>query len=150
MKTRIIRIFWSNPIPIEEAVINAKDEKGLYYITRKCRGKETSLYIGKSDISVKDRISWHDKNWVHRYSRSKIYIRFGTIFEPTRVTYEIIDHAEKALIHEHGQYGTKVLCENTQYINSYSYSKVYKIINEGNVFELKPIVDMNDHEDYYC
>lgn len=148
MKTVNIKIEWSNPIPIEDAIVQPDIDVGLYYITKTCRGKETSLYIGKSDSSVKNRLAWHDRNWVHLYSRSKIWIRLGKIVEPKKITPKIIDHAEKALIFEHGANGTKILRENTQYISSYSYSNIYKIINTGNHFELKPIVDMNTHEDW--
>ena len=41
----------------------------------------------------------------------------------------------------------KVLFENTVSTQSYTYSDVYKIINEGCRFELKYEVDMNTHED---
>ena len=53
----------------------------------------------------------------------------------------------QALIFEHGQYGTGILIENTVSTASYSYTDVFKIINEGDYFELKPEVDMRDHEE---
>ena len=58
-----------------------------------------------------------------------------------------IQHAEKALIFEHGQYGTKALVENTVSTKTYTYDEIYKIINEGDRFELNYEVDMNNHED---
>ena len=148
MKTENIKIKWSDPIRIEDAIQILTDEIGLYYITRTYHSKEKSLYLGKSDSSIKRRLIDHDKHWVHKYSHSKIYVRIGTITEPKIITPSVISHAESALIYEHGQYGTKILFENTQSTNSYSYDIVYKIYNEGNYFELKPIVDMNDHEEY--
>jgi len=148
MRTKTIRIKWSDPVRIEDAIQNSADMIGLYYITKTYNEKEKSLYLGKSDTSIKDRLIWHDKNWVHNYSHSKIWVRLGRIVYPYPPSPTVIDHAEKALIHEHGQYGTKVLFENTQYTNSYSYTDIYRIINEGNYFELSPVVDMNDHEDW--
>lgn len=51
------------------------------------------------------------------------------------------------MIFEHGELGTGVLFENTVSTRSYNYTDVYKIINEGNRFERKKEVDMNDHEE---
>jgi len=147
MKTKAILIKWSNPIRIEDAIENSKDMIGLYYITRSFKGVEKSLYVGRSDTSVISRLVSHNKNWVHEYSHSKIWVRFGKIIYPRKITSEIIDHAEKALIYEHGIYGTKKLIENTQFTKTYRYKNVYKVINTGNHFELKRKVDMNDHED---
>ena len=53
---------------------------------------------------------------------------------------EAIRHAEKALILDH----SNVLCDNTASTKSYCYDELYRIYNEGDIFELKPIVDMND------
>ena len=58
-----------------------------------------------------------------------------------------IQHAEKALIFEHGQYGSKILIENTVSTSTYSCTDIYKIINEGDRFELNEIVDMNEYEE---
>ena len=147
MRTKTIRIQWDNPKPIDEVIAFLPDDEiGLYYITRICRGKESSLYIGESISSIKDRLLSH-KNWVHGYSRSEIYVRIGKIVYPKQEVENAILHAEKALIFEHGQYGTKILIENTVSTTSYSYTDVFKIINEGNRFELKPEVDMREHED---
>lgn len=148
MRTKVIRIVWSEPLLIEDAINSLTNEMGLYYITRTYNGKEKSLYLGKSDSSIKNRLKDHDKHWVHNYSHSKIWVRIGRIIYPKAITPNIIRHAENALIFEHGQHGTKVLFENTQSTAYYSYDEVYVIYNEGNRFELKPIVDMNSHEDY--
>ncbi len=58
-----------------------------------------------------------------------------------------IQHAEKALIFEHGQYGTRDLFENTVSTKTYTYDEIYKIINDGDRFDLDYEVDMNNHED---
>ena len=147
MRLKTIRIAWDNPKPIDEIIAClSNDEIGLYYITRICRGKESSLYIGESTSSIKSRLLSH-KQWVHGYSHSQIYVRIGRIVYPNQDVENAIHHAEKALIYEHGQYGTKILIENTVSTSSYSYTDVFKIINEGDYFELKPEVDMRDHED---
>lgn len=147
MRSKIIRVHWADPRPIDDVISNLLgDEIGLYYITRICRGKESSLYIGESISSIKDRLLSH-KGWVHGYSRSEIYVRIGSIVYPRQNVENAILHAEKALIFEHGQHGTKILIENTVSTVSYSYTDVFKIVNEGDYFELKPEVDMRAHED---
>lgn len=148
MKTKIIRIKWSLPLPIE-TVINSLngDEIGLYYITRTYNGQEKSLYIGESISSIKSRLLDHNKHWVHNYNHSKIYVRIGKITYPKQNIETAIQHAEKALIFEHGQFGTKVLFENTVSTKTYTFDEIYRIFNEGDRFELKYIVDMNNHED---
>ena len=147
MRCKTIRIYWDSPRPIDEVISNIPGDKiGLYYITRRFNGKESSLYIGESTSSIKSRLLSH-KHWVHGYSRSQIYVRIGRVVYPKQDVENAIQHAEKALIYEHGQYGTKILIENTVSTSSYSYTDVFKIINEGDYFELKPEVDMRDHED---
>lgn len=147
MRAKTIRIQWDKPKPIDEVIDCLPDNAiGLYYITRICRGKETSLYIGESVSSIKERLLSH-KSWVHGYSRSEIYVRIGRIVYPKQEVENAILHAEKALIFEHGQYGTGILIENTVSTASYSYTDVFMIINEGDYFELKPEVDMRDHEE---
>ncbi len=147
MRTKTIRIKWSEPLLIDDVIGSlSNDTIGLYYITRKYNGKERSLYIGESTNSVKSRLKDH-KGWVHNYSHSKIYVRIGEIAYPKDNIETAIKHAEKALIFEHGQCGKKVLFENTVSTKSYTYDDVYIIINEGNRFELNYEVNMNDHED---
>ena len=147
MRSKIIRVHWTDPRPIDDVISSLSDDEiGLYYITRICRGKESSLYIGESISSIKDRLLSH-KGWVHGYSLSEIYVRLGRIVYPKQEVENAILHAEKALIFEHGQYGTKILIENTVSTASYSYTDVFKIVNEGDYFELKPEVDMRAHED---
>lgn len=146
--TILIKIYWYDPAPIDEIISTLNDnEIGLYYITRRYNGREKSLYLGESVSSIKSRLKSH-KDWVHGYSHSKIYVRIGKIIYPTNIDLVgAIHHAEKALIFEHGPLGSNVLFENTVSTKSYTYTDIYRIINEGNRFELKPVVDMNDHED---
>lgn len=56
-------------------------------------------------------------------------------------------NAEKTLIFERSQYGTKILVKNTVPTGSYSYTDIVNIINKGDHVELKSIVDMWGHED---
>lgn len=144
----LIKIHWQDPAPIDEVINRLGDhEIGLYYITRKFNGREKSLYLGESVSSIKSRLKSH-KDWVHGYSHSKIYVRIGKIVYPTNIDLvDAIHHAEKALIFEHGPLGSNVLFENTVSTKSYTYTDIYRIINEGNRFELKSEVDMNNHED---
>ena len=147
-ETILIKIHWQDPAPIDEAISRIGDhEIGLYYITRKFNGREKSLYLGESVNSIKSRLKSH-KDWVHGYSHSKIYVRIGKIVYPTNIDLVVaIHHAEKALIFEHGPLGSNVLFENTVSTKSYTYTDIYRIINEGNRFELKSEVDMNNHDD---
>ena len=147
MRSKIIRVHWADPRPIDDVISSLPDDAiGLYYITRICRGKETSLYIGESISSIKSRLLSH-KNWVHGYSRSEIFVRIGKVVYPKHNVDNAILHAEKALIFEHGQHGAGILIENTVSTSSYSYTDIFKIINEGNHFELLPEVDMQNHEE---
>ena len=147
MRSKIIRVHWADPRPIDDVISSLPDDAiGLYYITRICRGKESSLYIGESISSIKSRLLSH-KNCVHGYSRSEIFVRIGSIVSPKQEVDNAILHAEKALIFEHGQHGTGILIENTVSTSSYSYTDIFKIINEGNHFELLPEVDMQNHEE---
>ena len=82
MRSKIIRVHWADPRPIDDVISSLPDDAiGLYYITRICRGKESSLYIGESISSIKSRLLSH-KNWVHGYSRSEIFVRIGRIVYP--------------------------------------------------------------------
>ena len=147
MRSKIIRVYWADPRPIDDVISSLPDDAiGLYYITRICRGKESSLYIGESISSIKSRLLSH-KNWVHRYSRSEIFVRIGKVVYPKHNVDNAILHAEKALIFEHGQHGAGILIENMVSTSSYSYTDIFKIINEGNRFELLPEVDMQNHEE---
>ena len=147
MRSKIIRVHWADPRPIDDVISSLPDDAiGLYYITRICRGKETSLYIGESISSIKSRLLSH-KNWVHGYSRSEIFVRIGKVVYPKHNVDNAILHAEKALIFEHGQHGAGILIENTVSTSSYSSTDIFKILNEGNRFELLPEVDMQNHEE---
>ncbi|MEG2660514.1 MAG: hypothetical protein RR978_07330 [Oscillospiraceae bacterium] len=144
MRDRIIRIEWSEPLLIENAIASPLSRQaGLYYITRLFGSKETSLYIGKATNTIRQRLKSHNKDWVHDY-RGKIFVRLGTIIYPKTVDAELIDHAESALIFEHGD----ILTDNTDKRFTYSYSNLYRIENSGNCFELKEKIRMQEHEEY--
>lgn len=145
VKTRkkIIRIEWSEPYLIEDAIqADISKSRGLYYITSVFGAHETSRYIGKATRTIKERLVIHNRDWVHNY-RGKIYVRIGKIIYPQVVDSELIDHAESALIYEHRD----ILTDNTDKRYSYSYSETYIIENMGNRFQLKPRIDMYEHPD---
>ncbi|MEG1875906.1 MAG: hypothetical protein RR185_10120, partial [Angelakisella sp.] len=94
MRDRIIRIEWSEPLLLEDAIASPlSHQAGLYYITRLFGTKETSLYIGKATNTIRPRLQSHNKEWVHNY-RGKIFVRLGKIIYPRTVTAELLDHAE--------------------------------------------------------
>lgn len=144
MRDKIIRIEWSDPLLIEDAISSPLSlQAGLYYITRLFGTKETSLYIGKATETIRQRLKSHNKNWVHDY-RGKVFVRLGKIIYPKIVDAELIDHAESALIFEHGD----ILTDNTDKRFTYSYTDLYRIENIGNRFELKEKVRMHEHKEY--
>lgn len=140
MRDKIIRIEWSEPLLIEDAIESpASYHAGLYYLTRLFGTKETSLYIGKATNTIRERLKSHRKEWVYEY-RGKIFVRLGTIIYPRLVDAEIIDHAESALIFEH----SGILTDNTDKRFTYSYSDLYRIENTGDYFELKQHIRMHN------
>lgn len=143
MRDKIIRIRWSDPMLVDEA-IESKDslQPGLYYITRVLHEKEKSLYIGKATRTIRERLINHRKEWLsNRYGEK--HVRIGSIIYPHNVDSEIIDHAESAVIFEHGN----ILIDNTDKIQTYSYSELYQIQNIGNLGELKEVIRMHNHPD---
>ena len=144
MRDKIIRILWSEPAPLDLAMsmIGSK-QPGLNYITRLWGSHETSLYIGKASRTIRERLEDHKKHWLHLY-RGQILVRLGHIVYPTVFDAELLDHAESALIFEHGD----ILTDNTSKRNSYSYSELYRIENTGNIGELKRSFRMQNHPDY--
>ena len=56
----------------------------------------------------------------------------------------IIDHAESAILYapEH----KTLFPENVSKRNSYSYAELYRLENEGNIYELSPRIRMHEHE----
>ena len=144
MRDKIIRILWSEPAPLDLAMsMIGSQQPGLYYITRLWGSHETSLYIGKASRTIRERLEDHKKHWLHLYS-GQILVRLGHIVYPTVFDAELLDHAESALIFEHGD----ILTDNTSKRNSYSYSELYRIENTGNIGELKRSFRMQNHPDY--
>ena len=144
MKDKIIRILWSEPSSLDLTMsMIGSQQPGLYYITRLWGSHETSLYIGKASRTIRERLEDHKKHWLHLY-RGQILVRLGHIVYPTVFDAELLDHAESALIFEHGD----ILTDNTSKRNSYSYSELYRIENTGNIGELKRSFRMQNHPDY--
>ena len=146
MADKIIRIHWSDPLPLDEAIAsNISDIQGLYYITRVFGKKETSLYLGIAtrENTVRHRLQGHKVNWVHLY-RGRKYVRIGQIVHPRDYDAKIIDHAESAILYD--PYHKKLFDENISKRNSYSYEELYRVENTGNFFELKPVIRMKEQE----
>lgn len=140
MRDKVIRILWDSPINILDAISSpVTSGKGLYYITRIYADKETSLYLGQSGTSIKSRLMSH-LYWTNLY-RGKIFVRLGKIIYPRNASAEVIDHAESAIIYQHGHF----FGENTCKIYSYSYNELYRVENIGNIHQLCPIIRMHEH-----
>ena len=140
MRDKIVRIQWEAPMLIEDAIASPLSKNhGLYYITRLFGTNETSIYIGKATHTIRERLRAHIE-WVHNY-RGKIYVRIGKIIYPAQVDADLIDHAESALIYQHGD----ILTDNTDKKNTYSYSGLYRVENIGDCFELDGSIRMHTH-----
>lgn len=141
---RVVRVQWSDPILIDEAI---KDEitlnKGLYYITNLYQEKETSEYLGMASNTIRSRLIDHAKHWLSEYD-GEVYVRCGIITYPKNVDYNLIYDVESALIYTNRE----LFNENTAKLKSYSYLKLYRVENMGNYFELDKIADMYEHPDY--
>ncbi len=151
MRDKIIRIHWSHPLPLDEAIAeDGAKTQGLYYITRISGTKETSIYLGIATRhnTIKHRLEAHRDNWIPSY-RGQIYVRFGSIIYPNTSDMEskatVIDHAESAILFEPEH--AKLFPENVSKRASYSYSEVYRVENVGDFFELKPHIRMHEHEE---
>ena len=143
MRKKLIRILWSDPLLIDDAISSPITLKcGLYYITRLWGSHETSLYIGKATRTIQERLIAHKHDWLYLY-RGSLLVRVGQLTYPRNIDAAVIDHAESALIFEHGN----ILQENTDKWLSYSYTDLYQIENTGNIGQLHPIVDMYSHPD---
>lgn len=144
MRDKIIRINWNKALPIDEAIISKlSNTQGLYYISRIFGTKETSLYLGIAtrNNTIRHRLVEHRDSWLQHY-RGTIYIRIGRIIYPKHPDASVIDHAESAILYEQRE----VFFENTSKTKSYSYTDLYRIENEGDIFELKPIIRMHEQE----
>lgn len=143
MRDKIIRIYWSEPMLIEDVIESEESlQSGLYYITRNLHEKEVSLYIGKATRTIRERLQDHRRSWLsNRYGEK--YVRMGKIIYPHNVAPEMIDHAESALIFEHSD----ILMDNTDKTRTYSYTELFQIQNIGNIGELKETIRMHNHPD---
>ncbi|WP_312651532.1 hypothetical protein [Proteiniclasticum sp.] len=139
MRDKVVRIFWYPPMAIHEAIASSlASGKGLYYITISFKGYEKSLYLGQSGVSIRNRLLSH-RYWTKLYS-GKIRVRIGKVIYPRYLTAEVIDHAESAIIYNHGT----LFRENTSKIYSYSYSELFRIENIGDIYKLSPVIRMHN------
>ena len=83
----------------------------------------------------------HSEDWLYLY-RGKIYVRLGHIIYPQKPDASMIDHAESAIIYEQSD----IFINNTCKTKTYSYTDLYRIENEGDIFELKPKIRMHEQE----
>jgi len=144
MRDKIIRINWNKVLSFDEAIASdLSNTQGLYYISRIFGNKETSLYLGiaTKNNTIRHRLNEHRDTWLKQY-RGRIYVRLGHVIYPTKPDASIIDHAESAIIYEQKD----VFFENTSKTKSYSYTDLYRIENEGDIFELKPIIRMHNQK----
>ena len=144
MRDKIIRINWNGALPLDDAIESSlSNTQGLYYITRVFGDKESSQYLGiaTNNNTIRNRLRSNKEEWLYKY-RGKIYVRLGHVVYPRNASHDVIDHAESAIIYEHNG----LLFENTSKVKSYSYTDLYRIENEGDIFELKPIIRMHEQE----
>lgn len=139
-KQKTIIVKWSYPREFE----NAKETElsyegfGIYYISRKFVGKETILYIGKTDKQFRNRLKSHSSIWLNDYKVEKI-VCFGTIKKPVTIKSEIINDIESAII-----YDIKPK-HNKSKINSYQFFEEYIVLSEGYRGKLPKMIDIRDH-----
>ena len=119
------------------------NSKGLYYISRVFGSKETTLYLGiaTKNNTIRHRLKGHKSWWLKEY-RGTIKVRIGKVIYPHTNIDEVIDHAESAILYEQG----KLFFENTSKTKSYTYNTVYSFKNIGDIFELKPFIDMAEQK----
>lgn len=139
-----VTIKWENALTLDEAIADEKsDSKGLYYISQVFGNKERTLYLGiaTKNNTIRHRLKGH-KDWKLKGKRGIIKVRIGKIVYPHSNIDEIIDHAESAILYEQ----KNLFRMNKSKIKSYTYYNVYRFENIGDIFELKPIIDMAEQE----
>jgi len=137
----LIRIHWEDAMTIDEAIASdSSNIQGLYYITRVFGHKETTLYLGiaTKHNTVRKRLKEHKKHWLKNV-RGTIKVRIGRVVYPFANLNEVIDHSESAILAEQGD----LFIENISKTKSYTYNNLYRVENVGDIFELKPYIDMN-------
>ena len=137
-------IKWEDALTLDEAIASEKsNSKGLYYISRVFGNKETTLYLGiaTKNNTIRHRLKGHKSWWLKEY-RGTIKVRIGKVIYPHTNIDEVIDQAESAILYEQGT----LFFENTSKTKSYTYNTVYNFKNIGDIFELKPFIDMAEQE----
>lgn len=145
MRDRIIRVYWHEPVLLDDILKNDLSLKqGLYYITRVFGEKETSIYVGiaTGKNTIRNRLRYHISNWLYEY-RGKKYVRIGEIVYPRLYNDQIIDYAESAILFDPRH---KNLFEaNISKRKSYSYYDLYRIENVGDNYQLEEYIRMHEH-----
>lgn len=94
----VIELAWLGPLTVQEAI--SEDGAGIYSIwgTHLIYGRETLLYIGKTD-SFKTRLVSHHETWM-KYEYDSIHVHLGRVIgESGEQETESISIAEKMLIY---------------------------------------------------
>ena len=144
MRDKIIRIKWNDALLLDKAIESElSNAQGLYYLSRVFGENETSLYLGiaTKHNTIRNRLKSHRDSWLKLY-RGKLYVRIGHITYPRNADASVIDHAESAIVYEQKD----IFYENTSKTKTYSYTDLYRIENEGDIFELKPTIRMHEQE----
>ena len=151
MRNMIIRGQWSHPIALEDAFWDDRtNAQGLYYITRCWNNRETkSLYLGiaRYNNTIRKRLKAHYINWLPE-KRGQIQVRIGQIIYPYGLNEDematVIYDAESALLYDEKH--KDLFPENIDKRKSYHYTNLYRVENQGDIFELSPSVRMHDQE----
>ena len=150
MRDKIIRIHWHPPMLFEDALKSVlTNAQGLYYITRKFGSKETSLYLGiaRYHNTIKHRLESHRDRWLPNY-RGQIYVRVGYVTYPRNMSIdeqaEVIYDAESAILYDPAH--KNLFPENIDKRGSYSCFEVYRVENEGDIYQLQPRIRMHEYE----
>ncbi len=135
-------IKWSYPREYYNGMFSEKSFNGwgVYCISKKKKGKEAILYIGKAyESNFYSRMNDHDKKWVSKLL-GDIVVRFGQFKRPYFVDESVVHDVESALIYEHQP------IKNLKQTKNYTYSRLRNIYNKGFRGPLEQVVRIKDHK----
>lgn len=140
VRLRNATIKWGYPFHIDTAFTKdiCHSGYGIYCISRVFNGKETILYIGKTNNNFFSRLNDHYFKWINNYRGTK-KVRFGTIVTPKIHTDELIKDLEGALISD--LQPVQNICRKKYY----SYHNIYKINNIGKRGDIPRWINMREH-----
>jgi len=151
--TRVFTIHWSPEVEfhaLEKAPVN--EGNGIYMILEQgfrqqrpeqYRGKAKELiYIGivKSEFrSMFKRIQEHRAKWLNEIARDQIFVRFGRLESALKITPQLIEDAESALVFEHQP------SENWMKKEGYTIARDLVVHNRHHGGYLKNTIRTSDH-----